>query len=195
MSEAASFSVRPLTRSDSEAVRRLWTSRFGGEPSTQQNWIDAALKPAHTALGLVAVASRADTIVGMSFLDVGSRAYTRRYLGLDALDLDLSLAERNGLFHLSCVQVAWEGCGIGAAFYERRLAVLAGRNVPRAFGIAWHRPAVPVDSRVLFEKYAFTRLATVGRFYSRTGTRPTCPVCSGACRCTASLYGRSVSRS
>ena len=195
MSEAASFSVRPLARPDSEAVRRLWASRFGGEPSTQQNWIDAALDPAHTALGLVAVASGTDEIVGTSFFDVGSRAYTRRYLGLDALDLDLSLAGRNGIFHLSCVRADWEGCGIGAAFYERRLAVLADRDVPQAFGIAWHRPAVSVDSRVLFEKYAFTRLATVERFYSRTGTRPTCPVCVDACRCTASLYGRSVSRS
>lgn len=192
MSEASSFSVRPLARPDSEAVRRIWTSRFGGEPSTQQNWIDAALDPAHTALGLVAVASRTGTIVGTSFLDVGSREYTRRYLGLDALDLELSLAGRNGLFHLSCVQADWEGCGIGSVFYERRLEVLADRDVPRAFGIAWHRPAVPVDSRVLFEKYDFTCFATVERFYSRTGTRPTCPVCPDTCRCTVSLYGRSV---
>lgn len=194
MSDAAPFLVRPLAQEDTAAVRELWATRFGGAPSTQQNWIDVALAPTHTALGLVAVASRADEIVGTSFLDVGRREYTRRYLGLDTLELDLSLADRNGLFHLSCVRADWEGRGIASAFYEWRLEVLADRDVPRVFGIAWHRPA-PVDSRVLFEKYEFTHLATVERFYSRTGTRPNCPACNGSCTCPASLYGRPVERS
>jgi GNAT superfamily N-acetyltransferase len=193
MSDAAPFTLRPFAQDDAASVRQLWATRFGGEPSTQQNWIDVAMTPTHTALGLVAVASRTDEIVGVSFLDVGSREYTRRYLGLDTLDLDLSLAGRNGLFHLSCVRTDWEGRGIGSAFYEHRLAVLADRAVPRVFGIAWHRPA-PVDSRVLFEKYAFTRLATVDRYYARTNPRANCPVCKGACTCPASLYGRSVER-
>lgn len=194
MSDTAPFTLRPLAQDDAASVRELWATRFGGEPSTQENWIDVALAPTHTALGLVAVASRTGEIVGASFLDVGSREYTHRYLGLDTLDLELSLADRNGIFHLSCVRVEWEGRGIGSAFYEHRLKALADRNVPRAFGIAWHRPA-PIDSRVLFEKYEFTCLATVDRFYSRTGTRANCPVCNGSCTCPASLYGRPVERS
>ncbi|PSQ73255.1 MAG: hypothetical protein BRD39_04595 [Bacteroidetes bacterium QH_9_64_21] len=171
MSAAASFVLRPLAPTDADVAKQLWTARL--------------------ALGLVAVAPQTDEIVGVSFLDVGRRAYTRQYLGLDALDLAPSLADRNGIFHLSCVRADWEAQGIGAAFYERRLEALAGRDVPRAFGIAWHRPA-PVDSRVLFETFDFTCLATIERYYSRTGTRPTCPACSGACQCTASLYGRTV---
>jgi predicted N-acetyltransferase YhbS len=191
MSAAASFVLRPLAPADTDVAKQLWTARFGGAPSTQQNWMAAALDASHTAFGLVAVAPQADEIVGVSFLDVGRRAYTRQYLGLDALDLAPSLADRNGIFHLSCVRGDWENRGIGAAFYERRLAMLASRDVSRAFGIAWHRPA-PVDSRVLFEKFGFTCLATIERYYSRTGTRPTCPACSGACQCNASLYGRTA---
>jgi len=191
MPDAEPFLLRPLEASDRRAVRRLWSARFGGTASTQTNWIEAALAPSHTATGVVAAAPADGTIVGISFLEVGRRAYTRQYLGLTELDLQAPLAERNGLFHLSCVRVDWEGRGIGTAFYERRLSVLAARNVPRVFGIAWHRPG-SVDSRALFESFGFTCLATVERYYSRVGTRPHCPYCADECACTASLYGRTV---
>ena len=194
MPDAAPFTLRPLERSDAAPVRRLWSERFGGDPSTQTNWIAAALTPSHTAAGFVAAASPDDEIVGGSFLDIGSCDYTRGYLGLDVLDLHVPLADRNGIFHLSCVRADWEGRGVGSAFYERRLAELAARAVPRVFGIAWHRPT-GADSRALFEKYEFTQLATVERYYSRTDTRLHCPVCTGACTCSASLYGRSVAQS
>jgi GNAT superfamily N-acetyltransferase len=186
---SAPYTIRPLAPADAAPVQQLWTDRFGGVPATQENWIEAALDPSHSAAGLVAVASPDDTVVGLSFLDVGDRTYTRRYLGLDVLDLTVPLADANGIFHLSCVQEDWEGRGVGSAFYERRLAMLGRRNVSRTFGIAWHRPA-PVDSRALFEKYGFTRLATVDRYYARTGERPNCPACPESCTCTASLYGR-----
>lgn len=146
--------------------------------------MDTALSPTYTALRLVAVASQIDEIVGVSFLDVDGREYTRRYLEFDTLDLDLSLADRNGIFLLSCVGADWEGRGIRSAFYERRLNVLAERTVPRAVGIAWHRPA-PVDSRVL----ASPQLSGTTRAQSRLN----CPLCSGECTCTASLYGRPLS--
>lgn len=191
MPDASAFALRPLQSSDAAPVQRLWTHRFGGAPSIQKKWIDAALTPTHSAVGMVAVAPSTDEVVGTSFLDVGSREYTHRYLGLDVLDLDLPLAARNGIFHLSCVQANWEGRGIGTAFYERRLAILNERAVSRAVGIAWHRPA-PVDSRTLFEKYDFTCLATVERYYTRTGTRPNCPACENQCTCTASLYSRDL---
>lgn len=193
MPTAETFSLRPLERADAPTVRELWSTRFGGDPSTQTNWIGAALNPSHTAAGLVAATSPDDTVVGVSFLDVGHREYTREYLGLNVLDVEAPLADRNGIFHLSCVRADWEGRGIGSAFYEQRLAVLAERDVPRAFGVAWHRPT-SVDSRVLFEKYEFTRLATVEHYYARTGRRSNCPVCTDTCMCPASLYGRSVDR-
>jgi GNAT superfamily N-acetyltransferase len=176
---------------DTDAVQRLWSARFGGAPTTQQNWITAALDDSHSAVGLVAGAPPGDTVVGLSLLDVGDRAYTRRYLGLDALGLHPPLADRNGLLHLSCVHADWERRGIGTAFYERRLAILRERDVPRAFGISWHRPHT-VDSRVLFEKHGFTGLASVERYYARTTPRPHCPDCDGPCTCTASLYARSL---
>jgi len=180
-----------MTDSDADAVQRLWSDRFGGPSSVQQKWIGAVLEANHSAVGLVAVASPADMVVGVSLLDVGDRAYTCRYLGLDALDVGPTLADRNGLFHLSCVRVDWEGCGIGTAFYERRLAILRERDVPRAFGISWHRPHT-LDSRVLFEKHGFTCLTTVERYYARLAERADCPDCGGPCTCTASLYARSL---
>lgn len=191
MSDPAPVPLRPLTPADVASVQQLWADRFGGNPDTQTRWIEAALNPTHSAAGFVAVEPSEGTVVGVSFLDVGRREYTRQYLGLDILDVKVPLADRNGIFHLSCVRADWEGRGIGSAFYERRFDVLTDRGVPRAFGVSWHRPA-SVDSRVLFEKYGFTRLATIERFYSRTGMRPNCPVCKGSCRCPASLYGRSV---
>jgi len=181
--------IRPMTDGDTDAVQRLWSARFGGPASVQQAWIGAVLDASHSAVGLVAVAAATDTVVGFSLLDVGDRAYTRRYLGLDALDLGPPLADRNGLFHLSCVHADWEGYGIGTAVYERRLALLRARAVPRAFGIAWHR-AHTVDSRVLFEKHGFTRLTTTERYYERTGGRSDCPDCGTPCTCTASLHTR-----
>ena len=185
------FSLRPLQPPDASPVQELWTTRFGGDPPTQEKWIEAALSPSHTAVGIVARSTSEGNVVGVSFLDVGGRTYTQNYLGLDTLDLTVPLTDRNGIFHLSCVRSNWESQGIGSAFYERRLTVLAERDVPHAFGVAWHR-AAPVDSRQLFDKYNFTRLTTVEHFYSRTGTRPHCPDCTGPCTCIASLYGRSV---
>lgn len=176
-----------MTHADAEPVQHLWTSRFGGRPSTQKNWIHAALTPSHSATGFVATARSSGEFVGFSFLEVGSRTYTSQYLGLDTLNLAPPLEDQNGLFHLSCVQKDWEGCGIGSAFYDRRLDMLADRGVPQAFGIAWHRPHT-VDSRVLFEKWGFTSFATVERYYARTGGRANCPDCGGSCSCTASLY-------
>jgi len=183
--------LRRMEAGDADAVRDLWSTRFGGVSSTQRDWIGAALDDSHSAVGLVAAAPATGAVVGLSLLDVGGRAYTRRYLGLDALGLDPPLDDRNGLFHLSCVRRDWEGHGIATIFYERRLALLRERAVPRAFGIAWHRPHT-VDSRVLFVKHGFTDLASVERYYARTTPRPHCPDCDGRCRCTASLYARAI---
>lgn len=188
------FTIRAMESADADPVQCLWTARFGGASATQENWIEAALNPRHSVAGFVALDASTEEVVGFSFLEVGNREYTRQYLGLDVLDGTLPLADQNGLFHLSCVRAQWEGRGIGSAFYDRRLTVLANRGVLRVFGIAWHRPHT-VDSRVLFEKYDFERLATIDRYYIRTGSRPHCPDCNGTCTCTASLYGRMVSPS
>ena len=176
---------------DTDAVQQLWSVRFGGAPSTQSRWIEAALDPTHSAVGFVAEPDRPDRIAGFSLLDVAGRDYTHQYLGLDVIDAAPPLADRNGIFHLSCVRVDWEGRGIGSAFYDRRLSVLTDRSVPRTFGIAWHRPHT-VDSRALFENRAFTTVATVERYYARTGSRPNCPDCGGPCTCTATIYARTV---
>jgi GNAT superfamily N-acetyltransferase len=189
MPAPSNVDIRRIALTDTGPVQRLWSDRFGGASSTQQNWIEAALTPTHSAVGFVATAPTSGPIVGLSFLDVGDRPYTHQYLGLDTLDCSLRLPDRTGIFHLSCVRVDWEGYGIGSAFYEQRLAVLRDRGIPRAVGIAWNRPHT-VDSRVLFEKYAFTCLATVERYYARTGERPHCPDCDGSCTCSASLYAR-----
>ena len=45
MPDAASFTLRPLKSPDNRrgTVQQLWATRFGGDPSTQKNWIEAAL--------------------------------------------------------------------------------------------------------------------------------------------------------
>jgi len=135
-----------------------------------------------------------EEVVGFGILEVGDEAYIRRYLSLDAVDLDPPLARRNGVFHMYCVRPAWEGRGIGSALYAHHLGLLGERAVPMAFGIAWHRPHT-VDSRVLFEKSQFARLATVKRYYGRFEERSHCPDCTGSCTCTASLHARRVGSS
>lgn len=184
------FRLRPLAASDADAVKQLWSARFGGAPSTQDRWMEAALNPDHTATGTVATTS-SRPVAGFGLLDVGSPDYTRRYLSLDVLDLAPPLASRNGIFHLSCVAPEWEGYGLGSAIFERRLKILTDRGVSQAFGIAWHRPHT-VDSRVLFDKYEFDCLTSVEEYYSRTGSRAHCPECDGSCTCTASLYTRRI---
>lgn len=191
MSLPPAVALRSLQPEDTGVVRRLWDARFGGAASTQMQWLEAALAPGPSVAAFVATRRSDDEVLGFSLLDVGDRAYTRHYLGLDVLDLEVPLADRNGVFHLSCVRPAWEGRGLGTAFYKRRLAELDRRHVPRAVGVAWHRPDRG-DSRVLFDAHDFSRLATVDRFYSRTGRRPHCPACDGACTCTASLHVRSL---
>lgn len=176
---------------DAAAVRRLWNARFGGVASTQTNWLEAALDATRSAAAFVAAHRSDDEVLGVSVLEVGRRAYARRYLGLDVLDLEVPLADQNGVFHLSCVRSAWEGRGLGTALFERRLAALHRRDVPRAVGVAWHRPG-RVDGRVLFDNHGFSCLAAVADFYSRTGRRPNCPACDEICTCTASLYVRSL---
>jgi GNAT superfamily N-acetyltransferase len=188
--DALSFTVRPMAAPDAAAVRTIWAARFGGRPAVRRRWLGAALDPDHSAAGLVAE-SAAGRVVGFSLLEVGGRAYTRRYLGLDVLDRAAPVADRNGLLHLSCVRPEAERHGVGSAFYERRLARLTRRDVSRTFGLAWCRPHT-VDSRVLFGKYDFTCLATVDRFYRRTDTRAACPDCAGPCACSAALYTRTV---
>jgi predicted N-acetyltransferase YhbS len=187
----AAYSIRRMRRPDADAVRQLWSARFGGDPATQKNWIDAALASSHSAVGLVATAALTRDIIGFSLLDVAGPAYVRSYLSLEALDLHPPLADRNGIFHLSSVRSDWEGRGVGSGFYERRLAVLADRGVSRIFGIAWHRSQF-FDSRALFEKYDFTPLATVERYYDRFEERPHCPDCRADCTCTASLFAREI---
>lgn len=186
------FTLRPMPLDDAAAVRHLWDARFGAPRSTQDNWIDAAVDPTRSAEGFIAEGTDDEEVLGFSFLEVGNRTYTRQYLGLEALEIDAPLADENGIFHLSCVRADAEGQGIGSAFYARRLDVLADRDVSTVFGIAWHRPHT-VDSRVLFDTWDFTRLATIDRYYTRTGGRPHCPDCEGPCTCTASLYRRPVS--
>jgi GNAT superfamily N-acetyltransferase len=180
-----------MVASDAEVVQTLWKDRFGGDASTRQSWVDAALDPDRSATGTVAVPSEHGPVVAFGFLEIGDDAYARRYLSLDPLGLAPPLAAQNGMLHLYCVRPDWEGQGIGTALYARHLRILAERTIPLAFGIAWHRPHT-VDSRVLFEKHGFRRLDTVKRYYDRFEERSRCPDCGANCSCTASLYTRKV---
>lgn len=182
------FAIRRMAPRDVDVVLSLWSRRFGGTPETQDQWIEVSLDADHPAVAFVAEAAANDDPVGFSFLDVAGREHTRDYLGLQELGLAPGLDARNGIFHLSCVRVEWEGRGIGSAFYRRRLRVLSDRGVERAFGISWHRPDCSHDSRALFAKWGFTKVATVSNYYARTGGRDNCPVCGGECHCTASLF-------
>ena len=191
MSHAAADLLRPMASSDADTVQRLWYCRFGGDAATQAKWIAAALAPDHSATGTVAAAPSGDAVVAFGLLEIADAAYTRRYLSLDAVGLDLSLASQNGIFHMYCVHPDWEGQGLGSALYARHLRRLIDTGVPRAVGISWHRSHT-VDSRALFEKHGFTCRTTIERYYDRFEERPHCPDCDGPCSCTASLYARSI---
>jgi ribosomal protein S18 acetylase RimI-like enzyme len=196
MMSSPPISLRSLHRRDPPAVHRLWADRFGGRPERIAAWIDAALNPQAQTTGHVAVPSREDRsspIVGFGILEIAVRDYTLDYLGVNDLDLDpdldLDVADTNGLLHMVCVDRDWEGRGIATMLYRRHLRLLRERNVRRAYGISWHRPQREgADSRVVFEKTGFHAVATVADFYARTSPRTNCPDCGGPCRCTASIY-------
>lgn len=177
--------IRVLQDLDVDAALRLWQASFGAPRATAQSWIRAALDPRYRTSGLVAVEE--GRVVGLAITEVGSRDYTRSYLGLDALGLQVPLDDRNGIFHLCVVAPAWRRQGIAAGLYERRLASLSASRVRRAVGISWNRAHAP-DSRALFDAHGFERLATVERYYARTRPRHQCPDCGGFCICTASLH-------
>ena len=185
------YTLRPMAGSDADAVRTLWKSRFGGDAGTRASWVDAVLDPDRSAIGTVAVPHGNGPVVAFGILEIGDDTYTRQYLSLHPLDLDPPLASQNGILHMYCVRSDWEGQGLGTALYTRHLQDLAEREIPRAFGIAWHRLHT-VDSRALFEKHRFRSLATVERYYERFEKRLKCPDCGANCTCTASLYTRKV---
>lgn len=186
------FSIRLLREADTAAVRSLWSERFGVRDAVATSWIDAVLDAGHPARGHVAVPSgAARPVVGFGLLDVAGPAYTRDYLGLGMLNVAFPPASRNGIFHMYCVQTAWEGRGVGTALFDRHLSVCRDANATRAVGIAWHRDRSP-DSRPLFERFGFRHRALIERFYERVAPRTQCPDCGGACTCTASLFTRPI---
>lgn len=185
-SEAA-FHLRDLEDSDFDAVKALWHRRFGGKDETMDNWLNATQKPKWTATGHVAVANGA--VVGFGLVEIGSHDYTARYLGVEPLDLNVPLDDRNGILHMYAVEEAWEGRGVGTALYARHLEHLVEHDVPHAYGVSWHRPhRNGADSRALFEKFGFDRVGAFERYYARSGERLHCPDCEGDCQCTASIY-------
>lgn len=193
-----SFSIRRLRSADLPVATRLWRTEFGAPADTVQSWLSAAINPRFATAGFAAVPTDAHpanddadgpALVGLGITEIGRRRYTREYLGLDVLDVDLDLHARNGIFHLCVVAPAWRRCGVATALYRHRLNDLAARGMQRIVGISWNRTHAP-DSRALFDAYGFRRVATVRRFYARTTPRKRCPDCGGACLCTASIHVR-----
>lgn len=197
MNPSPAVRLRSLAHGDAHAVHRLWSTRFGGRSERIRNWIDAALNPkaattAHVAVPVPAKGA-SPSIVGFGILEIGSRAYTLDYLGVDELEIEIDVAEPSGVFHMYCVDRNWEGRGIATRLYRRHLRHLRENEVPQAVGISWHRPhRQGADSRVVFEKTGFRRVGTFEAYYARTSPRENCPDCHGACRCTASIYEKTL---
>jgi hypothetical protein len=104
--DESSYTLRALRSDDRRVVRALWSARFGGDPATQTKWLDAALDPDHSAVGLVAVGSDSSERLGFSLLEVGDRSYAREYFRCATLELEIPIADRTGIFHLSCVRAS-----------------------------------------------------------------------------------------
>lgn len=179
--------IRPFCDDDLSVVRALWHTHFGASDRIVDSWIDAVCNDRYAARGWVAVAH--DAVVGFVITDVGDRAHSRSYLGLDALNVTLNLPSPSGIIHMCVVDAAWRGQGIGSALYARSLSDFHARGVASVVGVSWHRDGSP-DSRALFEAHGFSCVATVPRYYSRASERLHCPDCSGSCTCTASIYHR-----
>jgi ribosomal protein S18 acetylase RimI-like enzyme len=206
---SSAYTIRLIRDEDTGAVQRLWSDRFGGPDDRISNWIQATLNDRYRTTGHVAVPSRSadedgggdegdsesadggdGPVVAFGMLEVGTRDYTRSYLGLDEIDgFDLELDDRNGIMHMYCVDRDWEGRGIATALYRRHLQHFREKGVRRAFGISWHRPRREgADSRVVFEKTGFEPAGTFEEFYARASPRQDCPDCGGHCHCTATIY-------
>jgi len=196
MTSSPPVSLRSLHRGDQPAVHRLWADRFGGRPDRIAGWIDAALNPQARTTGYVAVANqenRSLPLVGFGILEIAARDYTLDYLGMNDLDLDINVADTNGLLHMVCTDRDWEGRGIATMLFRHHLRHLRDRNVRRAYGISWHRPGrAGADSRAVFEKTGFRAVATVEAYYARTSPRTDCPDCGGPCHCTGSIYEKAL---
>lgn len=187
------YTLRSMHPDDVETVRQLWHDGFGGAEDTMTNWLDAVFQSRFRVVGTVAVAgdgsaaTEDQNVVGFGLLDVATQEHSRKYLGLDDLDVDADLADLNGILHMYCVDPSWRGRGIATGLFAAHLRHLVDKDVPRAFGISWHRDDHP-DSRTIFDKFGFTSLGAYERFYDRTGERQHCPDCGGYCTCTASIY-------
>jgi ribosomal protein S18 acetylase RimI-like enzyme len=186
-----SVSFRPARSPDHAALRSLWLDRFGGRREAVDRWIEAAFDDRYQTTAHVASTGdpTAPEIVGFGMFEIGDRAYTREYLGLESVEAAVDLAPRNGIMHMYCVRRDWENRGIATRLYARHLRCFVTAGLDRAVGISWERSNEAAScSRFLFEKFGFGRHGPFDRFYDRVGRRENCPDCGDRCFCPASVY-------
>lgn len=106
---------------------------------------------------------------------------------------DVLEGKRVGALSLSAVAPSMRGRGLGSALMRERLAWLRQQGCDYAVGISW-QSGLTHTSKTVFDRYAFTTLATSDTFFERESQKYGygCPVCGSPCRCRALFYGLSI---
>ncbi|MFA1612033.1 GNAT family N-acetyltransferase [Halobellus rubicundus] len=177
--------IIPLEECHTDAAKRLWSERFECDDEKADKWLyNARIDTDYVTQGFVAVDRT--QVVGFGIAAVGSAEYANNYVG-DALDLDVP--DPTGILHILVVDADYEGQGIGTELVKCRLQWLATTDAETVIGTAWHRETHH-DSRALFAKFGFERVATIEEYYLKTHGHTDCPDCEAECRCDASVWRR-----
>jgi ribosomal protein S18 acetylase RimI-like enzyme len=178
--------VVPAEEQHLDAVRRLWLTRFGADEEIMDKWLADSLsedRPEETFVAL-----EAGNVLGFGVCSLAEPDYARDYIGLDVDGFEPW--SPTGVLHMAAVKQGRESEGIGSKLFAERVQYLANIGAEGIMAVSWHRDGH--DSRDLFEKYHFDRVARFERYYARSHGRPDCPDCGGECECTASIYAREI---
>lgn len=181
----SAVSYIPMDQRHTEQVRNLWRSRFGGEESHMDEWIQDGLISADTSeFGVVAV--RNTRVVGFGICTQAGPDYAQDYVG-DAVDIQPW--KKTGVVHINVVRRDCENQGIGSKLMAHRLEHLKMIGADGVIGVSWHREDHK-DSRPLFEKFGFEAIETVKQYYAQLDGEVPCADCDGSCHCDATIYRR-----
>lgn len=181
------WSYRPATSGDEVFILKQWNRYF---TDLEEADVVARGCDADDEYNLCVVAETDTRRVGCGIASVGPAAHIHGCIRVGEFPpLDDGLY---GFLHLGAVLPEFRGRGIATTLMARRVAWAADAGADQVYGMSWVREAAP-DSRPVFERCGFDRVATLHDYYNEYDARDHCPDCTGACGCDAVLYRKEVS--